>query len=96
MSHNEAMKGLSIELRGVECIIPVLWATDKPSHDMIDKPPFSPLFNPLLIPSLNDFCIKLQSEMVKSISFTLNLFIYDISYLSEVSAGRKEENFNTS
>ena len=35
MSHNEAIEGLSIELGGVQCIIPVLWATDKPSHDMI-------------------------------------------------------------
>jgi len=35
MSHNEAIEGLSIELEGVQCIIPILWATDQPSHDMI-------------------------------------------------------------
>jgi len=35
MSHNEAIEGLAIELEGVQCIIPVLWATDQPSHDII-------------------------------------------------------------
>ena len=35
MSQNEAIEGLSIELGEVQCIIPVLWATDQPSHDMI-------------------------------------------------------------
>ena len=29
MSHNEAIKGLSIELGGVQCITPILWATDQ-------------------------------------------------------------------
>jgi len=28
MSYNEAIEGLSIELGGVQCIIPVLWAAD--------------------------------------------------------------------
>ena len=35
MSHNVAIKGLFIELGGVQCITLVLWATNKPSHDMI-------------------------------------------------------------
>ena len=29
MSHNEVIEGLPIELGGVQCIIPVLWATDQ-------------------------------------------------------------------
>ena len=28
MSHNEAIEGLSIEIVGFKCIIPVLWAID--------------------------------------------------------------------
>ena len=28
MSHNEAIEGLAIELGGVQCSIPGLWATD--------------------------------------------------------------------
>jgi len=35
MSHNEAIEGLNIEIGGIQCIIPVLWATNQPSHDMI-------------------------------------------------------------
>ena len=35
MNLSEAIEGLSIELGRVQCIIPVLWATDQPSHDMI-------------------------------------------------------------
>ena len=35
MSYNEAIEGLSVELGGVQCIIPILWATDRSSHDMI-------------------------------------------------------------
>ena len=46
MSHNEAIEGLSIELGGVQCIIPVLWATDQPSHDMIIGNNFQRLYSP--------------------------------------------------
>ena len=35
MSYNESIEGLSIELGRLQCIIPVLWATDQPSYDMI-------------------------------------------------------------
>ena len=35
MSHNEVIEGSTIELGGVQCIIPVLWATDQPSHDIV-------------------------------------------------------------
>jgi len=33
MSHNKAIKQLSIEIREVQCIIPILWATNQPSHE---------------------------------------------------------------
>ena len=35
LSHNEAIEGLFIKMRGIQCVMPVLWDTDKPSHDMI-------------------------------------------------------------
>ena len=35
MSRNEAIEGLSIELGGVQCIIPILWATNQPSYDTV-------------------------------------------------------------
>jgi len=34
-SHNEAIKELNIEIGGVQCVIPILRATNQPSHDMI-------------------------------------------------------------
>ena len=46
MSHNEAIEGLTIELGGVQCIIPVLCATDQPSHDMIIENNFQRLYSP--------------------------------------------------
>ena len=45
MSHNEAIEGLSIKLGGVQCIIPVLWATNQPSHDMIIENNFQRLYS---------------------------------------------------
>ena len=50
MSHNEAIEGLSIKLGGVQCIIPVLWATDQSSHDMIIGNNFKRLYSPCIIP----------------------------------------------
>ena len=35
MNHNEVIEGLSIELEGVQYIIPILRATDELSHDKI-------------------------------------------------------------
>jgi len=46
MSHNEAIEGLSIKLGRVQCIIPVLWVTDQPSHDMIIGNNFQRLYSP--------------------------------------------------
>ena len=46
MSHNEAIEGLSIELGGVQCITPVLWAADQPSHDMIIENNFQKSYCP--------------------------------------------------
>ena len=34
MSHKKAIERLNIEIGGVQCIIPVLWATNQPLHDM--------------------------------------------------------------
>ena len=46
MSHNKAIEGLSIELGWVQCIIPVLWATDQPSYDMIIGNNFQGFYSP--------------------------------------------------
>ena len=46
MSYNEAIEGLNIEIGGVQCIIPVLWATNQPSHDMIIGSNFQRLYSP--------------------------------------------------
>jgi len=36
MSHNKVTEGLSIEIGGLQCIIPVLSTTNEPSHDMLN------------------------------------------------------------
>jgi len=59
MSHNETIEGLSIEIGGVQCIIPVLWATDQPSHDMIISNNFQRLYSP---------CTQTISQII----FTIN------------------------
>ena len=46
MSHNEVIRKLTIELWGVQCIIPVLWAADQSSHDMIIGNNFQILYSP--------------------------------------------------
>jgi len=45
-SHNEAIEGLNIKIRGVHCVLPVLWATSQPSHDMIIGSNFQRLYCP--------------------------------------------------
>ena len=46
MSHNEAIKGLNIEIGGVQCVILVLWATNQPLHDIIIGNNFQRLYSP--------------------------------------------------
>ena len=46
MSHNKATEELNIEIGGVEFVIPVLWATNQPSHDMIIENNFQRLYSP--------------------------------------------------
>jgi len=46
MSHNEAIERLNIEIGGVQCVIPILWATNQPSHDMIIENNFQRLYSP--------------------------------------------------
>jgi len=45
MSHNKAIEQLCIEIGGVQCIIPVLWAIDQPYHDMIIGNDFQRLYS---------------------------------------------------
>jgi len=45
MSHNEAIEGLNIEIGWVQCVIPVLWVANQPSHDMIIGNNFQRLYS---------------------------------------------------
>jgi len=58
MSHNEAIEGLNMEIGGVQCIIPVLWATNQPSHDMIIGNNFQRLYSP---------CIQTKTQIIFTI-----------------------------
>ena len=66
MSYNEAIEGLSIKLGGVQYIIPVLWATDQTSYDMINKNNFQRLYSPCtqtinqIIFIINDYSVPLE------------------------------------
>jgi len=45
MSHNKAIECISIEVGGVQRIIPILWAADQPSYDMIIENNFQRLYS---------------------------------------------------
>ena len=78
MSHNEAIEGLSIELGGVQCIIPVLWATNQPSHDMIIGNNFQRLYS-------------LCTQTINHIIFTINGHSIPIEKLSKAYTHQKIE-----
>ena len=46
MTHSEVMLDLPIIIGGVPCIIPVLWAIEQTSHDMIIGNNFQRLYSP--------------------------------------------------
>jgi len=78
MSHNEAIEGLSIELGEVQCIIPVLWTTDQPSHDMIIGNNFQRLYSPC-------------TQTINQIIFTINGNSVPIEKLSKGYTHQKIE-----
>ena len=59
MMHTELIEELPIEIGGVQCIIPKLWATEQPSHDMIIGNNFQKLYSPC-------------TQTVEQIIFTIN------------------------
>ena len=59
MSHNEAIESLNIEIWGVQCVTPVLWATNQASHDMIIGNNFQRLYSP---------CTQTKTQII----FTIN------------------------
>ena len=63
MSHNEAIEGLSIELGGVQCVIPVLWAANQPSHDMTIENNFQRLYSPCTS-SINQIIFTINGHSV--------------------------------
>jgi len=75
MSHNE---GLNIEIGGVQCVIPVLWATNQPSHDMIVGNIFRRLYSP---------CTQTKIQMI----FTINGHLIPIDKLNKAHTHQKLE-----
>jgi len=73
MSHDEAIEGLSIELGGVQCIIPVLWATEYPYHDMIIGNNFRRLYSPCT-QTVNQIIFTINGHLVpiEKLRFTLS------------------------
>ena len=57
--HTELIEELPIEIGGVQCIIPKLWETEQPSHDMIIGNNFQKLYSPC-------------TQTVEQIIFTIN------------------------
>ena len=78
MSHNETIKGLSIELGGVQCSILVLWATYQPSHDMIIGNNFQRLYS-------------LCTQAINQIIFTINGHSVPIEKLNKAYTHQKIE-----
>ena len=78
MNHNEAIEGLSINVGGVKCIIPVLWATDQPSHDMIIRNNFQRLYSSC-------------TQTINQIIFTINSHSIFIEKLSNAYTHQKIE-----
>ena len=77
MSHNEAIEGLSIELGGVQYIMPILWATDQPSYDMIIENNFQRLYSPC-------------TQTIDQIIFTINGHSIPIEKLSKAYTHQKK------
>jgi len=78
MSHNEVIEGLTIELGGIHCVIPVLWATNQPSHDMIIGNNFQKLYSP---------CRQAQTQLI----FTINGHSVPINKLDKAYTHQKIE-----
>ena len=76
MSHNKAIEGLSIELGGVQSIIPVLWAIDHPYHNMFIGNKFQRLYSPC-------------TQTIHQIIFTINGHLIPIEKLSKTYTHQK-------
>ena len=70
MSHNEAIEELNIEIGWIQCVIPVLWATNQPSHDMIIGNNFQRLYSP---------CTQTKNQII----FTINGHLVPIDKLNK-------------
>ena len=46
MMHADIIEDLPIKIGGIQCVIPIIWATDQPSHDMIIGNNFQRLYSP--------------------------------------------------
>jgi len=76
MSHDEAIEELNKELGGVQCVIPVLWITNQPSHNMIIGNNFQRLYS---------LCIQTQSQII----FTINGHSIPIDKLNKAYTHQK-------
>jgi len=76
MSHNKVIEGLNIEIGGVQCVIPVLWATNPPLHDMIIENNFQRLYSP-------------RTQSKTQIIFTINDRSFPIDKLAKAFTHKK-------
>ena len=63
MRHNEATERLSVEIRGVQYITPVLWATDQPSSDIVIGNNFQVLYS-LCTQIINQKIFTIDGQLV--------------------------------
>jgi len=78
MCPNEVIDGLSADIRGVQCIIPVIWATDQTSHHMIIEN------------NLQRLC-SLCTQTISQIIFTINGHSISINKLNKMYTHQKTE-----
>ena len=78
MSSNEVIEGLPTAIGRVQCVIPILWVTYQPSHDIIIKNNFQRLHFPC-------------SQTISQIIFTTNGHLVPIDKLNTAYTHQKIE-----
>jgi len=76
MNYNEAIEGLNMEIGGVQYVIPIMWATIQPLHDMIIENNFQRLYSP---------CTQTKNQII----FTINGHSVPIDKLNKAHTHQK-------
>ncbi|XP_021721370.1 uncharacterized protein LOC110688928 [Chenopodium quinoa] len=71
MMHTEIIEDLKIKIGGVQCVIPILWATDQPSHDMIIENNFQSQRGDRVTPTQQEVALRI-SECESSLIDQIN------------------------